>query len=212
MARHCMAVLISCLCLGQAWAVDVGLAGVIGSRALLVIEGGEAQPLAVGQSRNGVKVLAVDGSQVTVEIDGKKRVLKIGQNISSAAGTAGGGEKAVLNADGAGHFLTVGAINGSAVRFLVDTGATLVSMGAGDARRIGIDVTKGERAMVQTANGLAPAYKVKLNSVKVGEVTLNNVDAMVHHSDLPVVLLGMSFLNRMEMVRDGSVMTLKKRY
>lgn len=210
--RHCMAGLCACLWGAQAWAADVGLAGVIGSRALLVIDGAEAQPVGVGQSRGGVKVLAVEGSQVTVEIEGKKRVLRIGQNVSAAAGAAGGGEKAILNADGAGHFVTQGAINGAPVRFLVDTGATLVSMGASDARRIGIDVSKGERGMVQTANGVAPAYKVKLNSVKVGDVTLNNIDAMVHHTDLPVVLLGMSFLNRMEMVRDGSVMTLKKRY
>ena len=54
--------------------------------------------------------------------------------------------------------------------------------------------------------------RVKLDTVRVGEIVLNNVDAMVHQNDLPIALLGMSFLNRMEMQRNGETMTLKKRY
>ena len=185
----------------------------MGNRALLVINGGEARPLAVGQSREGVKVLSVQGDQVLVEVEGKRRSLRIGHSAAIApVGAAGSEGKAILNADGAGHFSTMGTINGVSVRFLVDTGATMVSLGAADARRLGLDLNKGRPGNVQTANGVTRAYQMKLDTVSVGGVTLHNVDAMVHQTDLPIVLLGMSFLNRMEMIRDGSTMTLKKRY
>lgn len=106
----------------------------------------------------------------------------------------------------------MGMINGTSVKFLVDTGATMVSLGASDARRLGIDTSKGQRGMSSTANGMAPMTQVKLDTVRVGDVTLNNVDALIGQTDMPYALLGMSFLNRMEMQRDGSTMTLKKQY
>jgi aspartyl protease family protein len=95
---------------------------------------------------------------------------------------------------------------------LVDTGATFISMGMADAIKANVDYQKGEPGMSMTANGAAKIWRVKLASVRVGDVLLNDVDAVVHESSLPVVLLGMSFLNRMEMKRDGPTMTLKKRF
>ena len=65
---------------------------------------------------------------------------------------------------------------------------------------------------MQTANGTATAYRVKLDTVRLGDITLNNVDALVHDQDMPWVLLGMSFLNRVEMRREGSNLTLIKRF
>ena len=70
----------------------------------------------------------------------------------------------------------------------------------------------GQVGYTQTANGVAQVARVKLNTVKVGDIVLNNVDATIHQQDMPVVLLGMSFLNRMEMQRNGDTMTLKKNY
>jgi aspartyl protease family protein len=144
-------------------------------------------------------------------VGGKKRVLRVGQNVAAQPSTSGS-QKVVLTADSAGHFLTSGNINGTTVRFLVDTGASMVSLGASDARRIGIDASKGEQALTSTANGQAVVTRVKLDNLRVGEITMNNVDALVHQQDMPFALLGMSFLNRMEMQREGDTMTLKKRY
>ena len=201
-----------CTLCGPALAADVGLAGVFPGKALLTINGGAPRTVAVGaKTSEGVKVLSIDNDTATIEIDGKKRILRVGQNVASQPSGEGGG-KAVLTADGSGHFLTTGNINGTTVRFLVDTGATMISLGAGDARRIGIDTSKGQRGVTNTANGLASVIHVKLDAVRVGEIVLNNVDALVHQQDLPFALLGMSFLNRMEMQRDGQTMTLRKRY
>ncbi|HPT50529.1 MAG TPA: TIGR02281 family clan AA aspartic protease [Accumulibacter sp.] len=200
-----------CACPG-ALAVDVGLAGVFPGKALLTIDGGAPKIMAVdGKSEQGVKVLSVDGETATIEADGKKRTLRVGQYVKSqSASTAGA--TAVLTADNNGHFLTTGNINGTTVRFLVDTGATMISLGASEARRVGIDAGKGQSAVVNTANGQATVSRVKLDTVRVGEIVLNGVDAVVHQQDMPIALLGMSFLNRMEMQRDGQTMTLKKRY
>ncbi len=193
-------------------AVDVGLAGVFPGKALLTIDGGAARTVAVGaRTGEGVRVLAVDSDSATIEADGRKRVLRVGQNVASqSSGQAGA--TAVLTGDAGGHFVTTGSINGAMVRFLVDTGATLISLGASDARRIGVDTRTGQVAIVTTANGQARVVRVKLDLVRVGEIVVNGVDALVHDQDMPLALLGMSFLNRLEMQRDGPTMTLRKRY
>ena len=191
---------------------EVGLAGLFPGKALLTINGGPPRIVAVGaRTDEGVKVLATEGETATLEVDGKKRVLRVGQNVA-AQPSGGGPATAILTADVAGHFYTTGNINGSSVRFLVDTGASMISLGASDARRIGIDASRGQRGVTNTANGQAVVSRVKLDTVRVGEIVLNNVDALVHQQDMPMVLLGMSFLNRMEMQRNGETMTLKKRY
>lgn len=205
------ALLLAAAC-SSTQAVDVGLAGVFPGKALLTIDGGAARTVAVGaRTGEGVRVLAVDSDSATIEADGRKRVLRVGQNVASqSSGQAGA--TAVLTGDAGGHFVTTGSINGAMVRFLVDTGATLISLGASDARRIGVDTRTGQVAIVTTANGQARVVRVKLDLVRVGEIVVNGVDALVHEQDMPLALLGMSFLNRLEMQRDGPTMTLRKRY
>ncbi len=92
------------------------------------------------------------------------------------------------------------------------TGATLVSMGRNEAVRLGIDYRSGtigpERHRKRTGDDL----EVRLDAVELDGVRLLGVDAAVHGTDLPVVLLGMSFLNRMDWRREGDRLLLKKRY
>lgn len=212
LTRHCtlLALALGLVATGAA-AQDVGLAGIMGSRALLMIDGGEPQAVAAGQSLAGVKVVSVHGDQVVVEIGGRKRPLRVGQHAIGAAAADGAGT-IVMTADNQGHFYVTGSVNGAAVRFMVDTGATMISLGATDARRIGLDFNRGQKAMTQTANGQTVVSKVKLDTVRIGDVTLHNVDALIHQNEMPMALLGMSFLNRMEMQRDGGTMTLRKRF
>lgn len=201
----------ACLSAGWANATEVGLAGLTASKAMLIIDGGDPRTLAVGQSVEGVRLLAIQGEQAVVEVEGRKRSLRVGQHAVGITSEERSG-KAVLTADGQGHYLTSGTVNGVMVRFLVDTGATMISLGASDARRLGLDLSSGQRGMAMTANGQAPVTKIKLDTVRIGDITAHNVDALVHQTDLPIALLGMSFLNRMEMQRNGETMTLKKRF
>jgi aspartyl protease family protein len=194
------------------FAADVALVGLIGAKAIVVIDGGAPRTLAPGQkTAEGVTLLGTEKDAASFDIGGKKRVLRMGGRPYSAASP--GKQSVTLNADTRGHFVAAGSINGGSVRFLVDTGATFVALPAAEAKRLGIDYLHGERGRMQTANGVATAYRVKLDTVRIGEVEINNVDAVVSENDaLGVALLGMSFLNRMEMKRDGQSMTLTKRF
>lgn len=210
--RHCIGVALS-LCAGSsgALAADVALVGLLPGRAMVVIDGGKRQTVAVGAATTeGVKLVSIESGAAIFEIEGKRRRMQIGQSVVSSASTERPGT--TLTADGRGHFFTQGSINGVSMRFLVDTGATFISLGAADAKRARIDASKGTPGMTMTANGQARVWKVKLSSVKLGGITLSDVDATVHEQDMPVVLLGMSFLNRMEIRRDGASMTLTQRY
>lgn len=195
----------------MALAQDVGLAGIMGSKAMLMVNGGEPQAVPVGQTLDGVKVLSIQGDQIMVEIGGKKRPLRVGQHAIGVS-NGEGSDKIVMTADVQGHFYTTGTVNGTSVRFVVDTGATSIALGPNDARRIGLDLRQGQRGMTSTANGQVVVTRIPLDTVKIGGITLHNVEAVVLPAEMPVALLGMSFLNRMDMQRDGSTMTLKKRF
>ena len=195
-----------------ALATDVTLVGLIGAKAIVVINAGAPRTLTPGQkTAEGVVLLGTEKDAANFEIGGKKKTLRMGQAYSAA--TRSGRQNVTLSADARGHFVTTGAINGGSVRFLVDTGATLVVLPAGEAKRLGINYLQGARGQMHTANGMTASYHVKLDTVKVGDIEINNVDAAVIQNDaMGVTLLGMSFLNRMEMQRDGHSMTLTKRY
>jgi aspartyl protease family protein len=165
------------------------------------------------QLPGGIKLIKATPESALFEINGKRRSLTLGNNqISNARSSFNASSSVTLVADSRGQFMTTGSINGAVIQMLVDTGATFVALGVVDARRMGINYLQGERAMSRTANGMARVYKVKLESVKVGDISLTNVDATIHESEMPFALLGMSFLNRVEMRREGTDLTLTKRY
>jgi aspartyl protease family protein len=216
MIRTCaiLTVLAATLIAGSAFATEVNVIGLFPGKAVVVVNGGKPRTLKVGDATpEGVKLVSVESETAVLEIDGKRRTLAMGQSISIASPAVEGRGQATLSADSRGHFVTTGQVNGQSVQFLVDTGASMISLSAPEARRIGVNYLKGERGFATTANGVATVYKVKLDTVRVGDISLTNVDGLVLDGDgLSVVLLGMSFLNRVEMRRDGQTMTLIKRF
>jgi aspartyl protease family protein len=193
-------------------AQSVTFAGKMGQKALLVIDG-EPRTLAPGQSAAGVTLLQLSEDQATVQRGGQTSVLRIGAAPSRLAGTpaARTAQEIVLSASSGGHFLSSGTINGRTVQFLVDTGATVVAISQTEAQRIGLDYRSAPRAMTQTANGAVPVHRVSLNTVRVGEVEVSNVDAIVMPAQMPYVLLGNSFLDRFQMRRDNDLLRLERR-
>lgn len=186
----------------------------MGGKAVLVIDGGKPRTMSAGQtSPEGVKLIGADSASATIEIAGKRETLRMGQRISVSPPVVDN-PSITLYPDSAGHFFATATINdGGTTRFLVDTGATMVTLGKSEARRLGINYLNGERRVMVTANGSAPVYLVKLDSVKIGAIKLDNVDAAVDENDrVGMSLLGMSFLNRLDMKRDGNRLTLIKRY
>ena len=210
---HIIALLLSGLAFAlPARAADVSMVGVIGSRAaVLAVDGGDPKTVKVGQTWNGITVVSVERSQATVEIDGVRRVLRLGAHYRSAE-AAPARQSVTLAADARGHFFSEGAINGRPMRFLVDTGATAIALPATDARRLGLDYLKGERGRTSTAGGMVEIYRMRLDRVRLGDIELTGVDAVVIEQGLDIALLGMSFLNRVEMKREGQTMTLIRRF
>jgi len=196
-----------------AFAAEMNVIGLFPGKAVVVVGKGAPLTLSAGQrTPEGALLVSADSRSATFEIDGKRQVLELGQHAESAALT-GALQAVTLAADARGHFVAEGRVNGAHVRFLVDTGATLVTLSTAEAKRLGIDFKSGQPAVSQTANGRVLVYRVRLDSVTVGPMTLLAVDAVVHDSPgLDVALLGMSFLNRTEIRREGANLTLTKRY
>ncbi len=214
---HCASALMAALCCavpGLAHAESVALAGMLGSKALLVVDGSPPKSVAAGETHLGVKVISTSGDQAVIEQSGKRVTLRVGDAPVSMAGSAGGGRgtRIVLTAGTGGHFMTPGQINGKAVQFMVDTGATSIAMSSADAERAGINFRNGQAVNMSTANGVTQAFRVKLNSVRIGDVEVFDVDAVVTQQAMPFMLLGNSFLTRFQMTRENDQMTLVKRY
>ena len=197
--------------ISAARATDVVLVGLFPTRALVQINGGAPRLLSPGQAPvEGVSLVSVTRDSATLQVDGRRQTLSMGQGNHSVAGSSAA--TVTLAADARGHFFTEGQINGASVRFVVDTGATLVSLSQTEARRLGIDFQRGDPVTLNTANGTVNARKLVLASVRVGSISVNNVEAVVVDNMNMPTLLGMSFLNRMDMRREGQIMTLIKRY
>lgn len=203
------------LCLAwspAAAAREVALVGVIGDKAaVLAVDGGNPKTVKVGQTWNGILVIAVEPERATVEIGGERRLLIRGMHYRSAA-PAPDRQSVTLAADPRGHFFSEGAVNGSPMRFLIDTGATVVALPASDARRLGVDYRRGQPGFTNTAGGVVKTYRVRLDRVRLGEIELTGVEGVVIEQGLDIALLGMSFLNRLEMKREGQIMTLIRRF
>jgi aspartyl protease family protein len=196
-------------------AQSVTLSGSLGAdKALLVIDG-HPQALAVGSSARGVTLRRIDGGQAEIEIGGKLLQLRIGDGPARLTGEAVGvtrGNEIVLPADSGGHFFATGAVNGRSARFVVDTGATLVAISEREADRLGlVEWRNGPRAMTATAGGGVVAHGLTLHSLRIGDVEVFDVAALVVPADMPVILLGNSFLTRFSMRRDNDTMRLERR-
>lgn len=196
-------------------AADIAITALFNGKAVVVVDGGKPRTLSVGQSTpDGLKLLSASSESAVIEYAGQRQTLTTGQGtrLGAAAPTGGSGQTTLL-ADSRGHFITTGSINGMSVRFMVDTGASSIALSTAEARRLGINYLAGRRGQASTANGVVPMYLVKLDNVRVGDITLNNVEGSVLESaGLNYALLGMSFLNRTQMTRDGDRLTLTRRY
>lgn len=199
---------------GAAYAgVKVKVSGLFKNKAIIVINGEQRLMRAGETSPEGVKLIESSSRRAIIEIDGVKSTHTLGTHIDG--GYTEPESRAVQIYPVRGNmYAIVGSINGFPVNFIVDTGATFVSMNERHARRLGIDfAVEGRPAMAQTASGVVKVYIVTLKRVKVGEIELTNVEGSVHQGNFPTeVLLGMSFLGRLDIKREDGVLELRKKY
>jgi len=220
--RHRIAsIAIGLLVSTGATALDVNVVGLFPNKAVVQIEGGALQTLSVGQkTREGIILLSVGRDGATFDIQGRRVELAMGParrqtSPAAAAQTSPAAESnyAVVRTNERGALVADGEVNGMPVRFAVDTGATFITLPAREASRLGLDYHNGQKVVMETANGNIFAYRLKLDTVSVGDVAVHNVDAVITEGNsLPIALLGMSFLNRTDMKREGTILTLTQRY
>ena len=210
---HCLLGLLpAVLLLAGAASAGVEVVGVSpGSSATLVIDGAPPVTVDVGQTVSGVTVLGANTDSAEVRVRGSVRRLPL---VPYRGGTSSIGTAAsvTLTADASGHFFANGLVEGEPVHFLVDTGASSVSLSRSMADGLGLHYESGQVAFARTANGVVRGWKLSLDSVQVGNLELRDVEAMVVDGDaLHIALLGMSFLNRLDMERSGATLVLRRR-
>lgn len=219
-ASHVVAAaLAAVLCASVAHAVEkLTVLALFEGKVLLHVDG-ERRMIATGEtSPEGITLVDADSERATVLIDGRKEELELGM-VTSFPGASGdisptwdGPQSMTLWQEDDGFFYASGRVNGSPIRFLVDTGANTIALSRRHAERLGIDYLEGQQGMATTASGMTPMYLVTLDRVSIGEITLRNVDAGVLLGNYPnVPLLGMSFLGRLDMERTGKRLKLKRR-
>lgn len=182
-------------------------------KAMLRIDG-RPRALSVGQtSPEGVKLLLADAQSATLEVNAKRVVLGLDGGIQGTFSDRPAGNSVKLAPGANGHYYVDGLINGNAVPFVVDTGASVVAINKHVARRIGLLYrTDGTAGQIETASGMVRAYYLKFRQVKIRSLELRDVDGVVVDGDFPTTaLLGQSFLNRLNMQREGMLLELREK-
>jgi aspartyl protease family protein len=180
----------------------------------VIVIDGRQRLMKVGEtSPEGVRLVFANSEKAVFSIDGKEVTARLDGRVMARKRPARTTEVQVWR-DPDGMYTTVGSINGLTVSFLVDTGATQIAMNADEAKRLGIDYrVEGRPARVTTASSIERAWSVTLDTVKVGDIKLRNVGAVVLEGTLPEqTLLGMSYLGRLNIENNGRLMTLRKKY
>jgi aspartyl protease family protein len=188
-----------------AQATTVFVTSIAAGRVEIVVNGSTMRKLRAGEtSPEGVRAIEVGRDSALLEIDGRRWQMQLGASTTSST---------VVQADDRGHFIVAAHINGVPVRVIVDTGATSIALNMNDAARMGINFAAAQRGIVRTAGGPRGVLNVRLATVQVGDILLRDVEASVSEAnELPITLLGMSFLNQVEMQRTGRTLTLTRRH
>ncbi len=210
--RHVPGIVLLLITLPAA-AGRIDVVGLFKDRAVVEIDG-RTEVLKVGETRpDGIRLISADSKEAVIEIDGKRAIYPLGSHSSIPAMTAPRGTMVQIGPDSQGMYFADGTINGYAVRFVVDTGATTLALNRQTARRLGIDYrVDGKPGTSQTASGIVRAYGVTLKKVTVGDIALNDVEAIVIDGDSPSEpLLGNSFLGRLDIKRSDKILQLIKK-
>ncbi len=195
---------------GGVFAAQLQILGLFKDKVMIEIDG-DTHVLKVGESIEGIKLIRADSKECELEIDGQSQIFTLGSQISNHFTPT---QRPVVRVeqDQSGLYRTSGAIDGHQVNFIIDTGASYVTININQAKALGIDF-QGKQVQVETASGKAKAYLITLNKISMGAIVVYNVPALVIESDSPpAVLLGMSFLKQLEMTDKQSLLEFRQKY
>ncbi len=195
----------------SATAAELQILGLFRDMVILRVDGTQ-YTLRRGESApEGIKLIAANSEQAVLEIDGRQARYELGTHISASFAPRLSSRAMIRSRNG--MYAVQGYINGQTVQFVVDTGASYVVLDAGLAQSLGIDYRQGQPSWATTANGRARIYRLRLDSVQVGEIVLHDVEAAILDQNvIGGALLGMSFLNRVQMKNEGQILLLHQKW
>lgn len=192
--------------------IEVVPMGLFNNSAVVKINGQERILRQGKTSPEGVTLISANSQRAEVDINGQRQILNLNRGVGTRFSAPPIAEARIASQVN-GHYFTPGRINNQNVEFLVDTGATSIAINANMAAKLGLEYSKDKAVSVQTAQGSTKAYPVILNSATVGNVTINNIEALVLEGEFPTaILLGNSFLSRVDLKVEQGVMVLQSKY
>ncbi len=208
-----LALIIALIPVSVSAANDIVVRGLLKNMVVLEVNGVQRMIKAGKTSPEGITLISSNTKEAVVEIDGKQQTLTLSRQIGGVQYTAPEKEQIRIARGVGGHYFTPGRINSQKVNFLVDTGATNVAMSSLVANKLRLDYKSGMPISISTANGVVRGYRIVLQSVSVGTVKIHNVEATVTDGAFPSeILLGNSYLARVEMNVDDGVLVLQAKF
>ena len=173
---------------------------------------GKRHTLRKGASVAGVTLIDTNPREAVLDIGGVERRLGVSDRVSGVFSTPTERKVEIPRNDRL-QYQTMATINGRGIPVLVDTGANIVAMNSQQAERLGIPASSGSPTRVETAGNTLMGRSVQLDSVDVGGITVNNVQATVLEGDYPrMVLLGMTFLRHVNLEERNGVLSLSREW
>lgn len=211
LTRHALLWLVLLAVQVPAHALEVEVQALFRDAALLTVDG-QQKMLRAGQSLAGVTLVEADATRAVLDINGQRRELGVHQRIGTNF-RAAEARTVTITRNGAMQYLTGALINGRSAQVIVDTGANVVAMNQAHAVAMGIDTAQARPVLVETAGGQVRGWQVMLESVDVGGIRVDRVPATVIEGDSPAqVLLGMSWLQHVDIRETAGVLTLSRDY
>ncbi|MEX1664572.1 TIGR02281 family clan AA aspartic protease [Zhongshania arctica] len=196
----------------QAAPAQIVVRGLFEKAALLEIDGRQ-QFLRAGQrDTSGLLLVSATPREAVIEFDGQRKTLTLSNRIGTIYRESSQASVS-LHKDNRKQYRTRVTINGRSADALVDTGATSVAMSASQADQLGISYLDGRPTSVATAGGVRKAFSIVLRRVEIGNIKTQEVAAVVIEGDDPqLILLGMSFLEHVDLQERDNILVLTPRY
>ncbi len=191
---------------------NIRIVGLFSDKALVIIDGQRHMLSTGGKSVSGIKLLKASSTSATLEVHGKARTYQLSRDMNGGIQKP---EKAIIQIarNNLGQYITRGRINNQPIDLLVDTGANVLAINSMDAKRLGINFQNGKPVKVETASDIISGYQVILQSVALGNIRVNHVEATIIEGSYPdIALLGMSFLKHVKLSEHRGVMQIEANY
>lgn len=190
---------------------EIRVVGLFKDAALLSVND-QQRMLRVGEQDKDLRLLSANSERAVLEYQGQRLQLQLSDAGGIVTGLPSGNRASAHLISNGGMYSVTGSINGQLADFIMDTGASYITMGPQHANSLRLDYSDAKKIMLNTANGKTTAHVFTIERVRIGGIELKDVEAaVIHNLESPKILLGMSFLGQVDMSQTSGLMVLKHR-